>query len=328
MLSPTTLMLDQTTLDKACHVLADAERILIASHVNPDGDAICSVLALGLALQDQGKQVQMVLNNGFSSTFRYLEGADQITYKGQGPVDLVVALDAADKERIGDVGQDFPEIGINIDHHITNTRFAALNLVDAESVATCSLLAEHFGDLGLEFSPPVVDALMTGLLTDSLGFRTANMNAKTLRIAADLVDRGADLPTLYQRALLDRTFEAMRYWGAGLSDLQREGELVWASLTLEARKAAGYPGNDDAELVNALATIDGAAVTVLFIEQPKEQVKVSWRSHGQVDVAAIATSFSGGGHVAAAGATLAGTLADVQARVLKATRQVLAGVSA
>lgn len=321
-------MLDQKILEQARRAFDGAESILVTSHVNPDGDAVCSVLALGLALQDRGEQVQMVLDNGFSSTFRHLEGTDRIARQGQGPVDLVVALDAADQPRIGDVVKDFPEVDINVDHHVTNTRFATINLVDADSVATCALLAEHFPALGLEFSQPIVDALMTGLLTDTLGFRTSNMNAKALRIAADLVERGADLSGLYGRALLNRSFEAMRYWGAGLSQLQREGELVWAVLTLEDRNAVGYPGSDDAELVNALSAIDGAAITVLFIEQPNRQVKVSWRSHGQFDVAEIASRFGGGGHVAAAGATLAGTLVEVQQRVLEATHKVLVGVTA
>jgi phosphoesterase RecJ-like protein len=286
------------------------------------------VLALGLALHEQGKHVQMVLDNGFSSEFRHLEGSQLIIKKGEAPVDLVVALDAADFHRIGDSTKDFPQVHVNIDHHITNTNYAEINLVDPVSVATCALLAEYFPDLGLEFSAPVVDALLTGLLTDTLGLRTSNMNAKALRIAAELVERGADLPYLYERALLNRSFEAMRYWGAGLSQLQRDGDMVWALLSLEDRKAVGYPGSDDAELVNALSAIDSAAITVLFIEQPNNQVKVSWRSRGEYDVAMIASQFGGGGHVAAAGATISGSLQEVQERVLEATQAVLARVSA
>jgi len=329
-LSPilTTQMLDHKIIDQAREALEDAEKILVTSHINPDGDAVCSVLALGLALLHEGKQVQMVLDNGFASAFRHLEGTENIVRKGEGPVDLVVALDCADHQRVGDLVKDFPTVDINIDHHVTNTNYGDINLVDGQSVATCALLAEHFPALGLDFSPPIVNAMMTGLLTDTLGLRTSNMNAKALRIAADLVERGANLPALYERALLNRSFEAMRYWGAGLSQLQREDELVWAVLSLEDRKAVGYPGSDDAELVNALSAIDGAAITVLFIEQPNKQVKISWRSRGEYDVAEIASSFGGGGHIAAAGAAVSGTLAEVQEKVLEATRNALAGVKA
>jgi phosphoesterase RecJ-like protein len=104
--------------------------------------------------------------------------------------------------------------------------------------------------------------------------------------------------------------------------------MVWASLTLEDRKAANYPGNDDAELVNNIAIVEGASVVVLFIEQRDNQVKISWRSQGDVDVSQIAAQFGGGGHVPAAGAVLSGTMEEVQLRVLQATRAALQGVPA
>lgn len=314
---------DKARLQQAAAQLHAAQHILITSHVRPDGDAIASVLALGLALQAQGKHVQMVLADGAPADFDHLQGWHQVVRSGQAPVDLVVTVDAASQERCGEALRTFPQVHINIDHHISNTNFGELNLVDPSAVATCALLAEQFAALGLEFSPGVIDALLTGLLTDTIGFRTSNMNPKALRLAADLVEMGADLPALYERALLRRSFRAMRYWGAGLTSLQQEPGLVWGSLTLADRKAVGYPGNDDAELVNNIATIEGAQITVLFVEQADQQVKVSWRSQGGQDVARIAAQFGGGGHTAAAGAVVAGSLAEAEARVLSATRAAL-----
>lgn len=308
--------------------LDNGERILITSHVRPDGDAVCSVLALGLALKELGKQVQMVLADGVPSDYHHLQHVDQIASRAIPPVDLVVTLDAAADDRSGDALRGFDGIDINIDHHITNTRFAALNFVDPAAVATCAILAELFPELGLQFTPAILDALLTGILTDTLGFRTSNMNPKALRIAADMVEKGADLPALYERALLRRSFTALRYWGAGLSKLQREGDLVWTSLSLADRKAADYPSNDDAELINNIAIVEGASVVLLFIEQHDNQVKISWRSQGAVDVSQIAAQFGGGGHVAAAGAVLAGSLDEVEQRVLQATRATLQGVPA
>ena len=308
--------------------LDNGERILITSHVRPDGDAVCSVLALGLALKELGKQVQMVLADGVPSDYHHLQYVDQIASRAIPPVDLVVTLDAAADDRSGDALRGFDGIDINIDHHITNTRFAALNFVDPAAVATCAILAELFPELGLQFTPAILDALLTGILTDTLGFRTSNMNPKALRIAADMVEKGADLPALYERALLRRSFTALRYWGAGLSKLQREGDLVWTSLSLADRKAADYPSNDDAELINNIAIVEGASVVLLFIEQHDNQVKISWRSQGAVDVSQIAAQFGGGGHVAAAGAVLAGSLDEVEQRVLQATRATLQGVPA
>lgn len=320
--------MDKNTIEQARQRFQAAKSVLVASHVRPDGDAIASVLGLGLALQAQGKQVQMVLSDGVPMGFDHLKGSQAVQRTPKVAAELVVAVDAADRERCGEALRGIDRVDINIDHHITNTKYAALNLIDPTSVATCALLAEHFPALGLEFSPAVVDALLTGILTDTLGFRTSNMNPKALRIAADLVEKGADLPALYERALLRRSFAAMRYWGEGLSTLQRDGDLVWASLSLAARKAVAYPANDDAELVNNISMIEGAAITVLFVEQADNQVKISWRSQGGHDVSRIAAQFGGGGHVAAAGAAVLGSLPDVQDKVLAATRAALQAVPA
>lgn len=309
-------------LQAARQRLNEAQGILLVSHERPDGDAVCSILALGLALQARGQAVQMVLQDGVGSSYGYLEGSDQISRKYSGSPDVVVAVDSAARDRLGRAAGNL-QVDINIDHHITNTQFGVINLVDDEAIATCSILAEYFPDLGLELSKPVAEALMVGMLTDTLGFRTSNMSPKALRLAADLMDLGADLPALYHHSLLQRSFEAMRYWGAGLSQLERDQGLVWATLTLEDRKRAGYPGNDDAELVNALSAIQDAEITVLFIEQNKNEVKVSWRSEGQHDVAQIASQFDGGGHRAAAGASVAGDLESAKMKVLNATREAM-----
>jgi phosphoesterase RecJ-like protein len=314
---------DKPLIKQARQRIEDARSILIVSHVRPDGDAICSVLGLGLALQAHGKQVQMLLSDGVPRGYEHLEGIDQIHRSAKAPFDLVIAVDAASQDRTGEALREHPNVGINIDHHVTNTRFGEINLIDPASVATCAMLAELLPELGLPDTPAVVDALLTGILTDTMGLHTSNMNPKALRIAADLVEKGADLPRLYERALLRRSFASLRYWGAGLSKIQREGDLVWAALSLEDRKAAEYPGNDDAELVNNIAFVEGGKVIVLFIEQSDTQVKISWRSQGEIDVSQIAAQFGGGGHMAAAGATANGNLAEVQQRVLSATRLAL-----
>lgn len=320
--------MDKELLKQARQRLDGAQRILISSHVRPDGDAVCSVLALGLALLDKGRQVQMVLADGVPAGFEHLAGVELIVRQAAAPVDLVVSVDAADPNRMGGSLSGFPQPDINIDHHVTNTRFGVINIIDPASVAACAMLAELFPELGLAFTPAIVDALLTGILTDTIGLHTSNMNPKALRIAADLVEKGADLPRLYERALLRRSFEALRYWGAGLFKLQREGALVWTSLSLADRLETGYPANDDAELVNNVAFVEGATVVVLFIEQADNQVKISWRSQGDVNVSQIAAQFGGGGHVPAAGADLTGSLEEVQARVLAATRAALQAVPA
>jgi phosphoesterase RecJ-like protein len=317
------MTLDKAVIQEARKRLEEANSVLIASHIGPDGDAVCSTLALGLALQDKGKTVQMVLSDGPARGFDHLAGIDQIKDKAEGEFDLVIGVDCGDKERLGASVSGQETIHINIDHHVTNTMYGEINLVDTTSVAACAVLAEHFEALGLEFTPAIVDSLLTGLLTDTLGLRTSNMTPTAMHIAGDLLERGANIQVLYEKALMKRPFAAMRHWGQGLIKLQLEDGLLWSTLTLEDRRASGYEAGDDAELINTLASTEGASITLLVIEQENKQCKVSWRSRGDYDVATLAASFGGGGHRAASGATIDGGLDDVLAKMIAASREVL-----
>jgi phosphoesterase RecJ-like protein len=305
------------------HKFQAAQKVLIVSHIRPDGDAIGSVLGLGLSLQMIGKQVQMVLSDGVPQSFRHLSGADQLKQHPDGQFDLICVLDCSDLQRTGNALNGYPTPDLNIDHHVTNLNFAHINLVDPQAVATAEILAELILALDLPMPPSVAAAFLTGLITDTIGFRTSNTRPKSLRLAASLMESGADLPELYRRALVTRSFEAARFWGAGLSTIDREGRMVWATLTLAERKAAGYPGRDDADLVTVLASIEDADIAIIFVEQPDGHVKVSWRAQPGYDVSQIALEFGGGGHPPASGADIAGGLAEVQANVLEATRAYL-----
>jgi phosphoesterase RecJ-like protein len=306
----------------AGQVISSAQEVALTSHIRPDGDAVGSVLGLGLALEEAGKKVQMALVDGVPENLRHLPGADRVQKRLEEIPDLVIFLDCADRERVGDLLPDGLVPDINIDHHITNLNFAKLNLVDAEAVSTSAMLADFIPAWGLPMNAEIAAALLNGLITDSLGFRTSNMSSHALRVAADLMDHGANLPDLYTKALLVRKFEAMRFWGVGLGSLQRQGRLIWTAITQAERNAVGYPGRDDADLVNLLATIRDQKITVIFVEQPSGDVKVSWRAAPGYDVSKIALRFGGGGHPAAAGATIPGELETVQQAVLEATQRM------
>lgn len=306
--------------------LGEAERILITGHIRPDGDAVGSLIGLGLTLLDAGKDVQMVLPDGLPSVFRHLEGSDLVKTEMEGDADTFITVDCADFRRVHESLQILGAPAINIDHHITNENYAAINLVEPDAVSTTSILTEHIPAWGLRITKAAGAALLTGLITDTLGFRTSNMNPKALRQAADLVELGLDLPALYYAAQVSRSFKAARYWGAGLTALERDGKVAWAELSLEDRRAVGYHGNDDADLINVLSAIEECPIVLVFVEQPQDRVKVSWRARGENwDVAKIAVQFGGGGHRAAAGATLDGSLDEIKPRVLRATRDILFG---
>lgn len=301
-----------------------ANKIVIVSHVRPDGDAIGSLLGLGLALRNTGKVVQMVLADGVPASFKYLEGSELIKKEPKGEHDTFITVDCADFKRVGKIFESFGQADINIDHHKTNEKFGKLNLIEAQEVATAAILTTHLPAWGLTITKPIASALLTGIITDTLGFRTSNMTAEALRQAAILMETGADMPDIYMRALVKRSFPAARYWGAGLSSLQSKNGIVWGTLTMKDRKAAGYGGNDDADLINMISAIDGNKVGMIFVEQSDNHVKISWRAlEAGLDISQVAKHFQGGGHAAAAGADIQGSLSEVQKEVLKKTREML-----
>ena len=301
-----------------------AKNVVIASHVRPDGDAIGSLLGLGLALRDAGKSVQMILVDGVSSSFRHLEGSELILKEPTGEHDTFVTVDCADFKRVGKVFENFGPPDINIDHHKTNERFGKINLIEPDEVATAAILTNYLPAWGYTITKPIAAALLTGIVTDTLGFRTSNTNPSALRLCAQLMETGVDMTELYMKGLVRKSFPAARYWGAGLSKLEQENGIVWATLTLEDRKKSGYTGNDDADLINMISAIEGHKVGMIFVEQNDQHVKISWRAlEPGVDVSGVAKHFNGGGHAAAAGADIPGALSEVQPLVLKTTLEML-----
>jgi phosphoesterase RecJ-like protein len=306
------------------HRLDEAKKVVIASHVRPDGDAIGALIGFGLALRNAGKSVQMVLADGVPSSFKYLEGSKFVEKEPKGGHDTFITVDCADFKRTGAIFENFGQPDINIDHHKTNEKFGKLNLIEAEEVATSAILTNYLPAWGFTITQPIAAALLTGIITDTLGFRTSNVTPEALRQAATLMETGVDMPEIYMHSLVRKTFPAAKYWGAGLSSLQSKNDIVWSTLTLTDRKAAGYGGNDDADLINMISSINGNKIGMIFVEQSNNHVKISWRAlETGIDVSKVAKHFKGGGHAAAAGADIEGSLAEVQKEVLKITREML-----
>lgn len=304
--------------------LERSQNIVIASHVRPDGDAVGSLLGLGLALINAGKSVQMVLVDGVPASFKHLEGSELIVKKPEGENDTFITVDSADFKRVGKLFEDFGPVDINIDHHKTNEEYGNINLIEADEVATAAILTNYLPEWGYTITQPIAAALLTGIITDTLGFRTANTNPSALRLCADLMETGVNMPEIYMQALVKKTFVAAKYWGAGLSKMEHNDGIVWTELSLEDRKRTGYGGNDDADLINMISAIDGNKVGMIFVAQSDNHVKISWRALAPgVDVSAVAKHFNGGGHAAAAGADIPGTLEELKPIVLKTTREML-----
>jgi phosphoesterase RecJ-like protein len=315
----------QGELKAAQDRLTVVDGVVIVTHERPDGDAVGSLLALSLSLQRLGKHPLPIIDGGVPERYAWLPGADHVQPSWPATPAPVIAVDCADQDRLSPrLPAGWTQPALNIDHHATNTRFGVINLVDSAATATAEIIYDLASDLGLPMDADIATNLLAGIVTDTIGFRTDNVTGGALRKVATLVDRGGRLPEVYERLLTVRPLAAARYWGAGLGRLQHQGDIVWTHLSLGDRTAAGYPGDDDADLVNFMATIDEGRVAVLFVEQGGGKVKISWRTHAGIDVSRVAQQFGGGGHAPAAGASVEGRLEDVEKSVLAATAQAMA----
>ncbi|MFQ5942146.1 MAG: bifunctional oligoribonuclease/PAP phosphatase NrnA [Anaerolineales bacterium] len=302
---------------RAARFIADSSSIVVISHERPDGDAVGSLLAMTLTLQEIGKVAIPVLSEGLPKKWQFLPGADQVQAGLPEGEYAVITVDAADIRRIGPFSVD--RVDLNIDHHPSNTRYGTLNIVESEKASTTEVLYRLFPELGLPITIEIAENLLLGLVTDTLGFRTSSVNSEVMRTAAELIDLGPNISELYRKALLGRSVEAIRYWALGLSRIDMRDGVVWAILRIADREQAQYPDSDDADLIDLLTTIDGPQVAIIFVEQPENQVKISWRALPGLDVSRLANGFDGGGHAVAAGAMIEGEVQEVVERVLEAT---------
>lgn len=304
--------------------LTQAQNIVITGHIRPDGDAIGSMLGLAQALREQGKQVQTVLQDPIDPKYSTLIGADGIKDSIEQAYDYLIVVDSADRARVGNVLDDATIVDLAIDHHISHEDFAEIDFVVANYEATALLIYDCLSAWGLAISKESAECLMTGILSDTIGFRTSSTTPKSLHAVAEMMALGVSLPDVYFKTLSSRSIEELRYWGLGLGKLHYEDGIVWTSLDQQDRETSGFPRYDDADLINHLSSMQGALIAIIFVEQPGGSVKISWRSVPGVDVSRLASKFGGGGHAAAAGADVPGDLATVMEQVLTKSKSYLA----
>ena len=296
--------------DKAAQWVHDAERVLVLSHINPDGDAFGSMLGLAAALKLLGKRVSTAIDGGVLPEFRFLPGADAVQPSlERADVDLVIAVDCGDESRMGQVGHVARQSGaplINLDHHRTNTLFGDANLVDPRTVAAAEGVLNWLDRMGAALDYDAAYCLLTGLVTDTQCFRTSNVTGTTLEKARRLMTYGPSLSEIVYRTVNRRPFAALRLWAEALQTVQLADGVIWAVLTRAMYERAGYDCCDDAGLVSQLVQADEAAISVVFRENGNGGVEIGIRSVPGCDVSDVAVALGGGGHPQAAGATVRG----------------------
>lgn len=305
--------------------LTEHDDFLVVSHVQPDGDAVSSTLAVGWLLSCLGKNYVMVNEGPIPRRMSYLWHSEQIVDLSQTTIPRkfshVISVDCADFKRIGNghvLFSDDVQI-VNIDHHPTNDAYGAINLIVSNAAATVEIIFDliHFMEKPLDHD--VATALYTGLLTDTGGFRYSSTSPKVMAIASKLLEYGVDGPGLSEKLLEQMTLAQIRLLTRALDGLQisEDGKISWVTVDDEDMRLTGAIHEDLEGIVNYPRNIQGVEVGLLFKVIHENAVKVSMRSAGKVDVARVAQCFGGGGHVRAAGARIEGSLDSIIPRVLE-----------
>jgi phosphoesterase RecJ-like protein len=313
-------------IDSVVSVLQSASTVYVATHAAPDGDAIGSALGLAWILRSAGKQCTVACSDPAPPSLRFLPGSEAIESRRPEAEDVLVVVDAGDLSRLGDlyVAEAFKGRPlIDIDHHLSNTRFGTLNIIDPQAAAVGEMIYNLAAALNVTLNPVIATCLLTAIVTDTIGFRTSSTTAQTLRVAAALVDAGAPLYEIVQQSFDNRPLPVLRIWGKVLSSFQISDGIAWASVSQDMLKAEGVKEEEIKGLVSLMRGTQGVLVSALLMETPEGDVKVEFRSDGKVNVADIATVLGGGGHRAASGCTLPGPLVEAERRALDEVRRHL-----
>lgn len=299
-------------------------RPLIIAHIAPDGDAIGSLLALGHMLHQLGKDPILACQDKVPAPLRFMSGSDRITNDVNGyAIDQVIAVDSSDPTRMGSI-YDPGEHGslplLVIDHHITNAYFGHINWVEPGAAATAQLMFDLALALDVELNADIATCMLTGIVTDTRGFRTNNTSVRVLDIAAALMQAGASLNRIMERTLNSHSFDLIRLWGRALETVELEQGIIYASNTLAMR--TDLNGIVRAEgLTSFILGAYEAKIAVVFTELPDHRIECSFRARPGQDVSHVAFTLGGGGHPLAAGCTVEGSLPAVRERVLTYLKQ-------
>ncbi len=315
---------------KLVRTLQSADHIVVASHINPEGDAIGSALALAIGLQQMGKCVQVVCHNGVPQRYAFLPNAPSVLPEPTFPPHLLVLVDCAELERadVPSFLRDDPPSVIVIDHHPKQSAgnpHRWVVWVEPTAAATGEMVAALLKRLKVPLTIEIATCLYAALVSDTGVFRFQNTTPATLRLAAVLLEHGVDPQEIAYRVMESRSFAATRLLARMLQSAQFEPEigLCWSVLTRKDFAQTGTSEEDTENFVNFLGAVEGTKVAVLFREVDSHLVKVSLRARDGVNVAAIAQLFGGGGHPAAAGCRLRQPVRKAVPTLLNAVRSAL-----
>jgi len=316
--------MDNENMKKVIEALKSRDNFLITAHVNPEGDSIGSQLAVRYVLEKLGKRSVMVDHDGVPDNLRFLPGTELIACEVPEDFhpDTAIVLDCAIKERTGNIGicLDQTQYIINIDHHVSNEFFGDVNWVEPKASSVGEMMYHIIKDLGMEIEAEPAQAMYAAIVTDTGMFTYDNTSKQTHEIAGELITKGVKPNALHREIFEKKSVSDVRLLGRVLATLKVEenGLLAHMSLTRRMYAEEGVEHVSTDEFINFPRSIKGVEVAVFFKQtyNAPENINVSFRSGGKVNVNTVASRFGGGGHERASGCTLTGTFEEVREKVL------------
>lgn len=295
--------------------IKEAKHIAISGHINPDGDCVGACLGLCTYIldMDADKKVDILLEP-ISEKFLFLEHVDRITQeKTEEKYDLYFSLDCSDAERLGAFRPYFEEAEytICVDHHISNLGFGDLKIIDADASSTCEILYDIFDENKISFD--TAQCLYLGLVHDTGVFKHSNTTRKVMEIAGVLIEKGVRPDFIIDETFYKKTYIQNQILGRALMEsiLLLDGKIIFSAIKQKDMEFYGIESGDLDGVIDQLRVTEGVECALFLYEKAEGQFKVSLRSNGKVDVRKIAENFGGGGHVKAAGCTVAGNVRDI-----------------
>ena len=308
----------------------NSNKIIVITHTHPDGDAIGSLIAMGMSLEALNKKISLYCESLIPAVYRFLPEVHRVVNKiGNLNYDMAVILDCGDLSRVGQTVSYLEQIPVivNIDHHVTNTRFGHLQLIDTSACATAEIVYRLIKQMGLTFSKSVATSIYTGILADTGSFRFSNTNKAAFAICQEMVEIGVDPHNIAQHVYGTYSLSRIKLLNLALDsiELSENGKLSIMTLTQKMFDETNTKPEDVDGLINYAQRIEDVEVAALIQEHQNgnensrttNRFHVSLRSDGTFDVAAIAAMFGGGGHSSAAGFSIEETLSSVKSRIFR-----------
>lgn len=315
------------TLADLCQYLKDNDNYLVLTHASPDGDTLGSAYALKLGLKKLGKKVQVICPDEIPHKYDYFIDDSECDFIPE----TVVAVDVADIKLLGDLWERFEgRIDLNIDHHVSNTHYAKRLYLDEKAAACAESIYEILDELGIEFDKDIANALYTGISTDTGCFKYINVTTHTHEVAAKLHSIGVDAAEI-NRIMFDTKSKGrvkMEMMVLNGAEFHFDDRCMMLAVTLDIQNKTGCSKSDMEGVASMSRSVEGVLVGVAIKESQKNVFKISLRTYDPLDASAICKKLGGGGHKAAAGCTVEGTLKEAKAAILSAIKEALEEIDA